>query len=233
MNVAEFTSEAEMQAVCHDWLRCRYDVVGREFPLPWGICDLVAADFDRERLRGRWADGQRAPLGNRIRARVLISAARSKGLRLTDTHPGSSRQSPVGLNAFDRSPDIDYLQRRGLLTTTATTAKSTLPFWAPCDRRIVAIELKLTRLAEVIRQAKRHRAFAHTVYIGMPLARAEAIACSDAVLPLLNDGLGLLGVSQDSCIELAQPLNEFPSDAASRLHASESLYRRLLEAHKR
>jgi hypothetical protein len=48
-----FRIEREMAAIGERWLQSQGMTVKREFPMPWGICDLVGITFNRAKLQRR------------------------------------------------------------------------------------------------------------------------------------------------------------------------------------
>ena len=51
-----FNYEHEMVKPAERWLRSEGLLVKREFPLPWGICDLVGCSFNKKNVKKRLAE---------------------------------------------------------------------------------------------------------------------------------------------------------------------------------
>lgn len=67
---------------------------------------------------------------------------------------------------------------------------------------VVAVELKLTDVAGVMRQCDRHMQRGTTeVWAAMPIARAN-----DVRIRFVDTGIGLLGVGSDVCAVLVEPV---------------------------
>jgi len=76
--------------------------------------------------------------------------------------------------------------------------------WRPLHTRLVAVELKLTRVAQALRQALAYRAFFPEVYVAFPAEVAESVRSSGRFL----NGVGLLSVTPAGCrvlIEAGEP----------------------------
>jgi len=69
----------------------------------------------------------------------------------------------------------------------------------PLHTRIIAVELKLTRLAEVIRQARINLHAVEESYVAVPMKRAVRVAKA------WDNIIGLLGVTPDACSVLVPP----------------------------
>src|SRR5260370_35832668 len=68
-----FKYENELTRPVTNWLRSQQLIVKSEFPTPWGICDLVGATLDQERVRQRLDLGQRRTIGSFSRVAILMS----------------------------------------------------------------------------------------------------------------------------------------------------------------
>jgi hypothetical protein len=66
--------------------------------------------------------------------------------------------------------------------------------WRPLHRRIIAVELKLSKVAAVLRQARENRPHVDESYVAVPL---------DVVVSRVPktdwNGIGLIGVGQEGC----------------------------------
>jgi hypothetical protein len=66
--------------------------------------------------------------------------------------------------------------------------------WIPLHRRIIAVELKLSNVSAVLRQARENRYQVNESYVALPFDIAvKAAARQDA------DGIGVIGVRPDGC----------------------------------
>lgn len=65
--------------------------------------------------------------------------------------------------------------------------------WMPLASKIVAVELKLSRMSEVVEQAKWHRNYSTQSFIAMPERMAER-----AISKAKSWGIGVLAVKKDS-----------------------------------
>lgn len=71
--------------------------------------------------------------------------------------------------------------------------------WMPLASHIIAVELKLSRIAAVINQAKSHKRYARSSYIAMPLDTAR-----HAIGMAQRYGVGVLGVTPQGVEMLCQ-----------------------------
>lgn len=192
----EFRYEAEMTAVAATWLRDQGLVVHTEYPTPLGICDLVGVQLDRSRARARLQLGQRTPVTD-VRKLALLGSMplRASGRAATITElTRACDPDDVG----DLAAGAAWLLRHRYAIATSDGGYQSQAEWAPLERRIVALELKLDDLAGALRQAEARLTFATESLMGFPEGRAIAIAATyGARLQAL--GVGLLAVNRDGC----------------------------------
>ena len=170
-----FRYESEMAPPVEAWLRSVGLDVRREFPAPWGVCDLVAASLAPRRAAARLALGQRKTLGAPFRVGLL--------LRIPDRRTRKSITSDELRREYGKLADharitaaLERLVAEKFVVRTAHGAYQRVNSWMPLHRRLVAVELKLSKVAEALQQAVRNQEFASESYIGLPAPLARRIA---------------------------------------------------------
>jgi len=199
-----FALERDMSIPVRRWLRCQRLLIRDEFVLPWGICDFVALSFDKERLRKRLEFGQYRPIGPLHRIELLR--------RIPEKESGTAvslRRLQKQANEFSFTAGIDAELRKLIDDRFVVESKNgwfqKLNGWAPLHRRIVAVELKLSRTSEVLSQAASHRAFANESYVAMPAEIAKRIARSGRAAEFRASGVGILAVAPNACKVVLPP----------------------------
>ena len=82
-----------------------------------------------------------------------------------------------------------------------TSVKPVRRPWMPLHKSIVAVELKLSRISDVVSQAKVHNHYVHQSYIAMPMAVAERAldrAVDVGVLGVYESGVTILKAAPSS-----------------------------------
>ncbi len=186
------------------WLRRRGLVVKREFSVPWGICDLVGVKLDAERVRRRMSLGQVSAIGPRLRLHILSRIPdheSKKSITLTRLEREFSAFMPREV----LQSQLDSLAKSGFIVSPKRGLFQKINGWAPLHVRIVAVELKLSRISDAIAQARANCAFATDSYVALPGQLALRIARSPRARTLTLSGIGLLAVWRQTCREVVRP----------------------------
>ena len=103
--------------------------------------------------------------------------------------------------------------------------------WMPLQDRLVAVELKLQRIEEAMRQAFNNLGFAEESYLGLPDGAAHRVASNASRWSDFFDaGVGLLSVAQQGCEVLIPAHRTRPwTDAAIQLYCVEKFWRSRLK----
>jgi hypothetical protein len=221
----DFRFEAEMAVPVARWLHLRGLIVKSEFLLPWGVCDLVAVKLDPERTKRRLAYGQTRPIGSLLRLLILS--------RIPDCETGKSigvaRLSRELGNALSRDvlvKEIAALTRAKFVRVPRRGFLQKLNGWAPLHAKVVAVELKLTRVSEAVSQAVSNREFATHSYVAFPMKLALRVAQSKRADVFIRSGVGLLGVSARACREVIKTnLASVPRNPVIQAHVVERFWR--------
>lgn len=220
-----FDYEWQMVEGAEKWLHSQVSEVKREFATPWGICDLVGCSLNKSKVRRRLKYRQVKPIGPQLRVMILSS--------IPDVEDGESITS-VGLqNKFsaywgnDRIiREINQLTRDRFIAKTDAGEYQKLNGWAPLHKRLIAVELKLTRVNDALNQAINNLGFADESYVGLPMETAERLVGSRKKEAFANRGIGILGINTDTYKVLlrTRPLNS-SADPIMQMHSVERFWR--------
>jgi hypothetical protein len=207
------------------WLRRNGLKVKPEFSLPWGVCDLVGVKFDPLKVKLRLSYGQTRPVGPVLRLLVLSRIPDcDSGGAISFERLGKDLSHNIETDVLSR--ELDALVRDRFVKSTKSGSFQKLNGWAPLHFRIVAVELKLSRISEALGQASSNRTFATDSYVALPMKRALRVAHSERADSLVRSGLGLLGVSPRACCELIKPrMTKVVSDEIVQSHVVERFWR--------
>ncbi len=217
-----FNLEIEMQPIVESWLARRCSHIRREFALPWGVCDLVGCSLQLQQVKKRLKLKQRSPVGSISRVMLLMNI------------PDAQTRKSISLlklcNLFDQTlgktsvrEHIDRLVDSGFLRLTARGNVQRLNGWVPLQKHIIAVELKLKRVEEVLSQARQNTEFVDYSYAALPMPVARNILLRK-LHQFTEAGVGLLGVSSSRCVTLLKP-RRMQVNQALQMHAVERFWR--------
>lgn len=220
-----FDLEKWMTLPALKWLTATPMLVKPEFRTPWGICDLVGVEVDHGRVAQRMSLGQKKSIGlpSRIALLQLIPGTTTN---LSASIESLHAQTGESVSTIER--ELKVLCERRLILRSAPNSFQSLISWAPLHRRIVALELKLSRIEEVIAQARAHAAFATESLIGLPEDKAERLAASDRAKEVRDAGLGLLAVNKDNATLLISPASAATPDPVMQMHCVEQFWQKAI-----
>lgn len=223
MRSLAFHSESEMTDPVSRWMRSRGLQVKPEFTLPWGVCDLVGVEFDADRVRRRLSYGQVNSIGSDIRIAILVLIPEVDTGRSVSLHSLASRLSYLSSERLQR--ELKALEMGRFVTRTRFGLFQKRNGWAPLQKRIVAVELKLNRVSEAIAQAESNTAFATHSFVALPghfASRVVSVRGSE----FRSSGIGVLGVWRSRCKEiLAAGLANSTYNNAVQAHVVERFWR--------
>jgi hypothetical protein len=226
----EFGYEHEMVEPARNWLLGQGLMVKEEFPVPWGICDLVACQLDPEKVESRLALGQRRPIGSLLRISLLTHlpdadrTSRGATLRHLAKVVGPYVDESRLEEELGKLAALKHVQR------TRSGSYQRLNGWWPLHSRLLAIELKISRVPEAIAQARSHKAFTRESYIGLPMEKAEGVMANGMGDTCHEAGIGLLGVANSGCAVLISGERDSHSpDPVLEMHAVERFWRPYLK----
>jgi len=198
-----FKLESQMTVPVRRWLHSRGLRTRTEYAAPWGICDVVGVELDPVRVGERLQLGQTRTIGPLERVALLRripGSARRAVSRESLRRDFAGRLPPA---ALDRH--LERLIADRFVIATPSGALRRVDGWVPLHSRIVAVELKLGRFAEVLRQAAANRSFADESFVALPAEAARRLASERGLAPFARLGVGVLAVSGDGCEVLVNP----------------------------
>jgi hypothetical protein len=224
-----FKREAEMLPPVARWMQQERLLTKAELLTPSGPCDLVGVRFWPDQVKLRLSNRQTRPIASLTRAVILQmipDVADSRSIRLASIAKAFEGMLPAEaiLAEVERLVRDRFVVRRGTLLQKING-------WVPLHERIVAVELKLTRIEDVLSQAKCHLSFADESYVGLPedvAARVESRASRwDRYWQL---GIGLLAVSNSRC-RVVRPSHPsvVSQDQALRMYMADKFWTRRSE----
>ena len=214
-----------MVAPARKWLSEQGMMVKGEFATPWGICDLVAVSLNEERVRDRLHLGQKNAIGPLLRVDILNSIPEFRAdittiiSRVVSNYQGT-------LTAQQVRAEIEKLIIGKFVRESARGTIQKVNGWMPLHHRIVALELKLSRVQDVLAQAASHQAFAGEAYVGLPKDLAERVATSRRAGTFRSIGVGILSVGPRDCAVLLRPEGRrHPINLTLQMHCVERFWR--------
>lgn len=224
--MSTFLTEAEMTSPAYQWLRNQGLRVGLEYASPWGVIDLVGVSFSQPNVALRRKLGQKQAVGPQQRVAVLLA--------IPDEHDDTAISINELHSRFDAWMDRDTLlshvrtlhQRRFLQYVDEENFQR-VNGWHPLQHEIVTVELKLTDISCVIRQAQANLQLSTRAYIGLPCDVCTRL--SNRRLDELSElGIGLLSVDPTGCtVVIAARRTEAVANAVQAAHCCERFWRTL------
>jgi len=173
--------------------------VKAEFITPWGICDIVGLSFRINSVKHRLRLGQNQPITSVTRAALLLD--------IPNEETGESIPLTALAKKYDYVMPADVVdeQTRRLIADKFVIRTPAGHFqkrngWFPLHKRLIAVELKLNRIEEVMSQARNNLLFAQESYVGLP--RDVALRVSEKRArweSFFDSGVGLLAISPRRC----------------------------------
>lgn len=202
ISIANFKFESQMREPVRKWLAMRGLQTQCEVPVPWGICDIVAASLNKKKVSARLLQNQRRTIGTDLKVELLcriISSQPKSITELTRTFGGYLSQEEIQ-NA------VDDLAKKNFVEMIDEELVAVVKSWFPLQKRIVAVELKLSRIDDVMQQAIANKQLTNRSYIALPSSVAKRVIKTDRYSERLTaQGLGLLAVWKTKCEELLKP----------------------------
>lgn len=218
-----FTKESDMLALVSRWMRNQGMRTKSEFVSPWGICDIAGLRFNAKRVAQRAALRQIKPLTSVTNALLL--------LQIPDVESGAYTTVEKLVRACDGTlpPDrvkdgISRLIADRFVVCGPRHGLQKVNGWMPLHERLIAVELKLSRVDDVVRQAVRNLGFADESYVAMPSEIARRLA-STSDSRFAETGIGLLSVSRQNCRVLIPPRQSNLKDVATQLYCVEKFWK--------
>lgn len=193
-----FSYEHEMLEPAVRWLQGQDLMVKKEFPTPWGICDLVGCSLNKNRIRQRLKLRQAKPIRSQLRVHLLSL--------IPDEEDGSAIDAETlhahfgdYLNRSHIEVELDRLVRDRFIEESSPGTYCKRNGWMPLHKRLLAVELKLTRVEDALHQAINNLGFADESYIGLPATVATRLVNSKRITGMEKEGVGILAVEPHGC----------------------------------
>ena len=193
-----FKYENQMAEPAEQWLREQGLMVKREFPTPWGICDLVGCSLNKTRVRQRLSLRQTKPIRSQLRVHLLSlipDKEEGKSVSVDDLH----REFEPYLEAERIERELLRLVKDRFVQSAGTDRFHKINGWMPLHKRLVAVELKLARVDDAFSQAINNLGLADESYVGLPADRAERLVDSRRRCDFEEKGVGVLAVQPSGC----------------------------------
>ena len=180
------------------WLQSQGLMVKKEFPTPWGICDLVGCSLNKNKVKQRLALRQVKPIGSQLRVHLLsLIPDRDEGKNIStrDLHAafaGYLDEDQIGL-------ELARLVRDRFVEPVGSGTFCKINGWMPLHKRLVAVELKLARIDDALHQATNNLGFADESYVALPAALANRLVRRKRDSQFRSEGVGLLAVDTRGC----------------------------------
>jgi len=180
-------------------------MVKAEFALPWGICDLVGLSFRQRSVKDRRRLRQTQPITSISRAAILLRIPEEKTGQSISVKDLARQYS----SAMTRELIEGHMRRLiadGFVIKTGSGELQKRNGWFPMHKRLVAVELKLNKIEEVLSQAGNNLLFAQESYVALPKDMALRLSEKRARwASFFESGVGLLSVTKRSCNVLIRP----------------------------
>ena len=193
-----FKFESQMTKPADMWLCSQGLVTKKEFSTPWGICDLVGCSLNKTKIKKRLKYGQTKSIASQLRVMILSL--------IPDVDKGTSVTCQELQNHFaeyfdcDRiNLEIDRLVKDKFIVSTPQGNLQKQNGWMPLQKKILSLELKLTRVNDALHQAINNLEFADESYVGLPMQTAIRVVHSEKKAKFSRCGIGILGISPQEC----------------------------------
>jgi hypothetical protein len=221
-----FVRESDMAGLVVRWMRSSgMTTVKSEFVTPWGICDLVGVTFNRRNVGHRLRQKQTRAISSVTRALLLLQIPTVDDGGFITRHR-LLRRFASSIPEAVASEHVDRLIAEGFVIPSRSRLQQ-LNGWRPLQKRLVAVELKLSRVDEAMRQALDNLGFAEESYVALPAEVARRAASNRSRWSgFFAAGVGLLGVMPQGCkvLRKARPNRELV-DEAIQLYCVEKFWR--------
>lgn len=210
------------------WLEADGMAVKSEFVTPWGICDLVGLTFDPANVERRLQLRQTQAIGSITRALLLLHIPDEETGTWT-TLASLARHFAPSVPQELVSEEIARLIVGRFVVSRSRRRLQRVNGWIPLQDRLVAVELKLSRVKEAMHQALSNLGFAEESYVGFPAEVAERVSSSESrCSDFFDAGVGLLSVTPRGCKPLVPARRRRAldrADEALRFYSVEKFWR--------
>lgn len=221
----EIRRESDMLEPVQGWLRSLGLMTKSEFTTPWGVCDLVGCSLNQQRVAQRLALRQRSVIGPPFRI-ALLARIPDRDTGRTITLKKLQRDHTGLVDAETIAAELGRLVSARLVHVTPRGSFQRVNGWVPLHDRLVAVELKLSRIGEALNQAIANRALTFESYAAYPLAVAYRIQKGRKRSEFAESGVGILGVTAGSCEVVLEPRSRgHRPDLVAQTHCVERFWK--------
>jgi hypothetical protein len=194
-----FVKEREMAASVARWIRADGMVSRPEFITPWGVCDLVGLRFSADKVAQRLGQKQKRAISSIARAIVLLHIPDVESSKYTTLRTLMNKCAPsIPEEIVGR--EANRLIDDGFVVCSARGRLQKLNGWMPLQERMIAVELKLSRIEEALRQGLNNLGFVDESYVALPAEVAHRVALKPERWSRFFDaGVGILSVEPRTC----------------------------------
>jgi len=207
------------------WMQHQGLMVKSEFITPWGKCDLVGASFKTNSVKHRRRLEQMGAVSSLTRAGMLMRIPEietGKSLRLKTL----AKEYLTLMTEEDVIQHAEHLIAQNFVRCSRGNQLQRLNGWFPLHKRLMAIELKLSRIDQVMTQARNNLHFAEESYVGLPHDVAlRVFSKRERWTDFFNQGVGLLSVRLTGCKVLIRSRARIERDAALQFYCVEKFWR--------
>jgi hypothetical protein len=221
--------ESDMVAPAAKWMRSAGLLAKAEFITPWGICDLVGLRFNPDKVAHRLHLRQTRAVNSITRAALLLQIPDVETRESTTLKKLVGQCAAAVPEAVVSEETFRLIADRFVISSSGRLQK--VNGWMPMQDRLVAVELKLSRVEEAMHQALNNLGFAEESYVGLPAEMARRVASNASRWSGFFDaGIGLLSVARRECKVLVEA-RKTPgrADAAVQVYCVEKFWRTRLK----
>jgi hypothetical protein len=221
-----FSREADMTSVALRWMLRAGLRVRCEFVTPWGMCDLVGVELDPTRVAQRMHLRQTRAIGSITRALLLLQIPDVESNKTTSLDRLAKEWTPsVPAEVIQKETDRLIADRFVVRTSSGRLQK--INGWAPLHKRLLAVELKMTRIEEAMQQALNNLGFANESYVGLPSDVADRVArCPGRWSKYIDAGVGVLAVARRGIrVSVRAQMTSAACDPALQLYCVDKFWR--------
>lgn len=220
-----FERESEMAGSVARWMRNRGMTAKSEFVTPWGVCDFVGLRFNPEKVVRRLQQRQLRAINSITRAVLLVEIPDVETKRSITLRRLVSKFAPSIPEEVICSETSRLIADR-FVTCSPRRQLQKVNGWMPLQDRIVAVELKLSRVDEAMRQAVNNLGFADESYVALPSDAARRVmSTADRWSKFFDLGIGLMSVARHRC-EVLRPAEKAENwtDTAIQIYCVEKFW---------
>ena len=220
-----FERESEMAGSVVRWIRNCGMTAKPEFVTPWGVCDFVGLRFNPEKVARRLQQRQVRAISSITRSVLLLEIPDVETKRSITLKRLVRKFAPSIPEEVVRSETSRLIDDR-FVTCSRGRLLQKMNGWMPLQDRIVAVELKLSRVEEAMRQAVKNLGFADESYIALPSNVAgRVISTAGRWSKFFDLGVGVISVANHRC-QVLRPAQKIAnwSDAAIQLYCVEKFW---------